>query len=102
MGVSYHQGKGIAQDAKEALKWYAKAADQGHLDSKFNLGILYLNGNLIPQDYLQGHMWFDLAARAGDAEARTRLEDVKKAMSPEQIALSIARADNWAAAHSKP
>ena len=40
MGVCYSTGKGVAQDYKEAVRWYRKAADQGYADAQFNLGLL--------------------------------------------------------------
>ena len=30
LGVMYDHGKGVLEDDKEAVKWYRKAAEQGH------------------------------------------------------------------------
>jgi len=30
LGLCYEEGAGVAKDAAEAVKWYRKAADQGH------------------------------------------------------------------------
>ena len=30
LGVMYDNGQGVQQDYKEAVKWYRKAAEQGH------------------------------------------------------------------------
>ena len=30
LGLRYAQGRGVPYDEKEALKWYRKAAEQGH------------------------------------------------------------------------
>jgi TPR repeat protein len=40
LGRSYHIGEGVAQDFKEAVKWYKKAAENGDEDSQVNLEIL--------------------------------------------------------------
>jgi len=37
-------GRGIAQDFKEAIKWYKKSAEQGNVNAQYNLGNLYLRG----------------------------------------------------------
>lgn len=37
MGVMYNAGQGVAQDFKEAAKWYRLAAAQGHAEAQFNL-----------------------------------------------------------------
>ena len=31
LGLMYDNGKGVPQDYAEAVKWYRKAAEQGHL-----------------------------------------------------------------------
>jgi len=33
--------RGVPQDDAEAAKWYRKAADQGHANAQFNLGLYY-------------------------------------------------------------
>ena len=38
LGFAYENGKGVPQDDKEAVKWYRKAADQGHPQAQSNLG----------------------------------------------------------------
>ena len=34
--------RGLAQDFKEAIKWYTKSAEQGNVNAQYNLGNLYL------------------------------------------------------------
>jgi hypothetical protein len=33
----FHEGQGVKQDYKEAVKWYTKAAEQGDVDAQHNL-----------------------------------------------------------------
>ena len=35
---------------------------QGHATAQFNLGLMYSNGQGVPQDYTQAYMWLNLAA----------------------------------------
>ena len=37
LGVLYEKGQGVRQDNAEAVKWYRKAAEQGHLEAKKSL-----------------------------------------------------------------
>ena len=37
----YEKGRGVAQDDVEAAKWYRLAANQGHAQTQFNLGVAY-------------------------------------------------------------
>ena len=45
----------------------------GFADAQYNLGIMYANGRGIPQDYVQAHMWLNLAADQGYATAQFNL-----------------------------
>ncbi|ONI44484.1 hypothetical protein AN641_06785 [Candidatus Epulonipiscioides gigas] len=38
MGECYENGTGIAQNSKQAVKWYTKAAKQGNVDAQIKLG----------------------------------------------------------------
>jgi len=54
--------------AQQAALWYRIAAEQGHRDAGFNLGVMYANGKGVAEDYVQAHMWFNLAGADGDAD----------------------------------
>lgn len=41
LGVIYEEGKGVAKDAKTAIKWYLKAAQQGNTDAHTRLERIY-------------------------------------------------------------
>jgi len=62
LGVMYANGKGVAQDDQEAVKWYRKAAEQGYARAQFNLGHMYDQGMGVTQDYIEAHKWVNLAA----------------------------------------
>ena len=34
LGICYDEGSGVEEDEDEAVKWYWKAAEQGHWDAK--------------------------------------------------------------------
>ena len=44
MGMFYHNGLGVLEDASEAAKWYKLAAEQGDAISQFYLGYFYRCG----------------------------------------------------------
>ncbi len=44
----YDEGLGVTQDYAEAMKWYRKAAEQGHAGAQHNLGFMYTEGQGIP------------------------------------------------------
>ena len=53
LGYAYLNGEGVAQDDGEAVKWYRKAADQGHAEPQHNLGGMYYNGHGVPKNYVE-------------------------------------------------
>ncbi|MFZ1545569.1 MAG: tetratricopeptide repeat protein [Candidatus Nitrotoga sp.] len=76
LGWMYDTGddsKILAKDIRKAAEWYEKAAIQGHAKAQTGLGLLYVNGNGLPQDYVKGVDWLQKAAAQGDPEAQLHL-----------------------------
>ena len=69
IGLCYEYGRGVNQDYYEAVKWYRKAAEQGHAGAQKNLGICYYNGRGVTQDYYEAVKWYRKAAEQGNANA---------------------------------
>jgi TPR repeat protein len=79
----YYEGYGVPwNDAtpsdgdREAIKWWRKAAEQDHTKAKaqHNLGVMYLNGQGVPEDKAEAIKWFRMAAEQGHEEAKRGLE----------------------------
>ena len=75
----------VTPDYKEAVKWYRKAAEQGHGDASNVLGWMYYKGHGVIQDYIQAHKWMDISASLGRGGAKER-DTIAKKMTKEQIA----------------
>jgi len=58
LGVLYHRSKART----EAVRWFRRAAEQGLVASQNFMGKYYENGWGVPQDYVQAHKWYNLAA----------------------------------------
>ena len=67
------RGDGMPQDDVEAVKWFRRAANQGHVSAQFNLGVSYADGRGVPQDDAEAVKWFRPAADQGYAAAQARL-----------------------------
>ena len=80
-------------------------AEQGDVDAQVSLGAMYANGRGVPQDDVQAHMWFNLAASRLTSEARERAvqgRDVAEGrMTPEGLNEAERLAREWAAAHPR-
>src|SRR5712691_1370158 len=66
----YANGQGVAQDYKEAMRWYELAVEHGGVSgAEFNLGVMYDNGQGVPQDYKEAVRWYRMAAEQGQPDA---------------------------------
>ena len=72
IGNCYFEGKGVAKDKAEAVRWYRKAADQGYADAQCWLGKRFTNYYVIGEKQ-QAAMWYRKAAEQGHVVARHEL-----------------------------
>ena len=52
-------------DFLTAAKTFRKLAEQGDAAAQYNLGLMYDNGQGVPQDYAEAVKWYRLAAEQG-------------------------------------
>ena len=74
--MRYAKGQGVARDDYDAVKWFRKAAAQGHAESQYSLGVMYENGRGVMKDESEAAKWYRKAAEQGHAMARERLKQV--------------------------
>ncbi len=60
-------------DYAQALKIFRPLAAQGDASAQLNLGVMYAEGQGVPQDYKEAVKWFRLAAAQGNAQAQSTL-----------------------------
>ena len=69
----YAEGQGVAQNDKQAMAWFQKAANQNNPLAQFNLGNVYREGRGVAQNYQQALAWYQKAANQGLASAQNSL-----------------------------
>ena len=69
----YNTGEGVPQNYRKAAKWVRRAAEQGHADAQFTLGLMYYHGEGLPQDNQEAARWARKAAEQGQVEAQYNL-----------------------------
>ena len=79
----------------EALREWQAAANAGDAKAMLALGRLYMQGLGVPQNYVQAHMWFTLAASRFEAEAVKERDALAVRMAPEQVAEAQKQAAAW-------
>ena len=74
-GQDFDKGLTAAQsgDYATALREWTPLAEQGNAAAQTNLGVMYDNGQGVPQDYAAAVRWYRLAAEQGYAAAQSNL-----------------------------
>lgn len=66
LGIAYKRGQGeLPQNYDEAIHSFRSASELGNADARFNLGIMYSEGEGVVQSYSEAAKWFRLAAGQG-------------------------------------
>ncbi len=99
LGSMYENGESVAQDYKEAMKWYQKAAEQGDVDAQYSLGKMYADGLGVAQDYIMSYMWFNIAAEKDYQGASNMRDAVANKMAPAQMQEAQNLAKEWKTEH---
>lgn len=61
---------------EEAVEWFRKAAEAGHKDAQYELGMCYLRGEGVPKDDYTAYTWFKEAGRKGHADGQFLADDL--------------------------
>ena len=85
-----------AEEDKEAVAWYRKAAEQGNAAGQFGLGMEYASGEGLPKDLEQARLW---VRRAADQSHQSAVETLAMAYRKGGLGLTPdpAEADRWTA-----
>ena len=90
----------VREHDAEAAMWYRLGAEQGEAEAQITLGLMYENGDDVPQNYVEAHKWYSLAA-AGDQPGEVRdwalrnRDNVEAKMTPSEIAEAQRLAREW-------
>jgi uncharacterized protein len=82
----YLRGEGVAKDYAQALRWFQKAAAQGHTGSRIKLGYMYAEGLGTPRDAEAAYTWITSASLAGDPRGQYLVSSLEARLTPRQIA----------------
>jgi TPR repeat protein len=77
---AYQQG-----DYATAVAWFRKSAEQGVARAQFTLGLMYVTGQGVLQDNVYAHMWWNIAASTGHADATKNRDIIAERMTAADI-----------------
>ena len=72
-----------AEDDFDAVK---KAAELGHVDAQYIIGVMYAIGEGVPEDDIQAYAWISLASAQGMENAKKAIEILTGEMTRAEIA----------------
>ncbi len=78
LGHLYRWGKGTDKNPGKAAYWYLKAAKAGFDRAQYNIAMMYLKGEGVPQDFYESVRWLKLSANQKYKPAVEKLEELKK------------------------
>ena len=64
---------GIPKNPVEALKWYSRAAENGHAQAQYLMGNIHHSGEGVQKDHAQSVKWWIKAAELGDSASQFKL-----------------------------
>jgi TPR repeat protein len=95
LGRMYMEGApGLAHDPRNAVRWFALAAEKGHCGAQALLGHMLFNGEGVPRQKARGLMWLMFAAKGakGPADAWIREQYAKDSAAASEDDREIALA----------
>lgn len=66
-------GSGVVRNPAEAARWCFAAANNGHVEAMYNLGLMYYKGDGVAQNYDSAIEWFKRASEEGHRDAEFNL-----------------------------
>ena len=70
---------------KEAIKWFSQSAQSGNKNAQYKLGMFYLIGKGLPQNYVYSYSWLNLSAAQGVPDAAQAKIYLESKMTPQQL-----------------
>ncbi len=98
-GAMHHYER---QEYRQALQEFSAAARGGDADAQYMLGRLHETGSGTPQDFVQAHQWYNLAAARGHRHAAEARDSLSERMTSGQIAEAQQAARAWQPEEAAP
>jgi putative methionine-R-sulfoxide reductase with GAF domain len=93
LATRYATGEDVPQDYSMALRWFLKAAEQGHVGAQDTLGAYYYLGRGAQKNITRAYFWSVLARAAGKSASKDRVAFMSSQLTRAQ-AMAIQREAN--------
>ncbi|MNN86964.1 Localization factor PodJL [compost metagenome] len=88
----YGKGEGVALDMDQAATWCCKAAEQGHVNAQYSLGLMYARGEGLAQNFKEAYIWLFVAVANGATDAIELRDQMAEKLSKPQLEIAQALA----------
>src|ERR1700694_1115569 len=78
--AAYNRG-----DYMPAIQLFRPLAAKGNARAQHLIGVMYHRGEGVARNSVRAFAWFSLAASRGDSDAKAKLTEVSKAMTPDEL-----------------
>ena len=78
--VAYNRG-----DYVPAVKLFRPLAQAGNAKAQNVMGVMYRKGEGVARNSAKAFMWFSLAAKKGDTQAKVSVQEMAKEMTPAEL-----------------
>ena len=72
-------------DFPNAVRMFRLVSEQGDSSAQYNLGMMYMEGEGVPQENIYAHVWFNIAASNGSDMGAGNRNIVVERMTKDQI-----------------
>jgi TPR repeat protein len=100
MAIFNRDGVSMPQNTATANALFLRAAEAGSSEAQMEAARIYATGDGVEQDYIQAHMWANLAAAAGVENAARERAVFAQFLDADQLADAQSRASEWRGANS--
>jgi TPR repeat protein len=85
LGWSYHRGRGVRRNIREAAKWYRRAAERGSPLAQAELAKMCESGRGVRRDIREAAVWALLASAQDSPGAFERWRRLSGALTPVEV-----------------
>ena len=95
LGAMLANGWGGIKDSAGAVPLYLKAAEANYMPAQNNLGLMYLNGEGVPQNFAEARFWISVADLNGSDKSEEILKKLEPQMSNADFELASWKLSQW-------
>jgi hypothetical protein len=102
LGVIYKSGFGVQRNDALAFQWFDQAARQNHAEAQYQAALMHQAGTGVSVDWAKAYAWAQIAAMQGHIGAITLRDNLRQAMTPQQLQDGQQIAREWNVAVEQP